>query len=68
MIARSPGVPIKQVLASIRLTEQREKVREALLTLAQTDAGRRALVATGYKGFTSPNPELEPASIAWLGI
>jgi ABC-type phosphate/phosphonate transport system substrate-binding protein len=69
VVVRSPGVPIKQVVASTKLSpDQREKVREALLTLAQTEPGRKALAACGYKGFAAPSPDVETAAIAWLGI
>lgn len=69
VFARSRGVPIKQFVASTRLsTEDRERIREALVNLAQTEPGRRALAASGYKGFVAPNHDIEVASIAWLGL
>lgn len=69
VVLRSRGVPIKQFIASSRLApEVREKIREVLIDLPQTDAGRRALAASGYKGFVAADSELEKATIAWLGV
>ena len=69
VVVRSPGVPIKQVVASMKLpADQRERLREALLTLSQTEPGRKALAACGYKGFTAPVADVEAGAIAWLGI
>ena len=56
VVLRSRAVPIKQFIASNRLSaDDRENIREALLTLAQTDPCRRALAASGYKGFVAPD-------------
>jgi len=69
VVSRSRGVPIKQVIIATRVpAEDRERVRDVLVTLGQTDPGRKALAALGYKGFVVPQPELEQATIAWLGI
>jgi ABC-type phosphate/phosphonate transport system substrate-binding protein len=69
VIHRSRSVPIKQLLASNKLTaEEREKIRDVLLSLANTEPGRRALAASSYKGFVAPDAEVEKASIAWLGL
>ena len=69
VVLRSRGVPIKQLIASTKLpADQRERLREALLTLSQTDPGRKALAACGYKGFTAPVADVEAGAIAWLGI
>jgi ABC-type phosphate/phosphonate transport system substrate-binding protein len=62
-------VPIKQFIASSRLSaEERDKIREALVTLAQTEPGRRALAASGYKGFVAPDAAVEATTISWLGL
>ena len=43
-------------------------MREAVISLANTDAGRKVLTATGYKGFQAPNAEVEATTITWLGL
>ena len=69
VVDKSRGVPIKQVIVATRVPQRdRERIREVLLGLQHTDPGRRALAASGYKGFTAPDPEVEQATIAWLGI
>jgi ABC-type phosphate/phosphonate transport system substrate-binding protein len=69
VVLRSRAVPIKQVIASSRLSsEDRDRIHEALLGLTQSDAGRRALAASGYKAFVSTDAELEEQTIAWLGL
>ena len=46
VVVRSRGVPIKQVVASTKLSaDDRERVRDALLHLPQTEPGRKALAA-----------------------
>jgi ABC-type phosphate/phosphonate transport system substrate-binding protein len=65
----SRGCPIKQFIVSTRLSDvDQERMRDALIGLTQTDAGQRALATVGYKGFVAPNPEVQQAMIAWLGI
>ncbi len=55
VFARSRGVPIKQVIVSTRVTlDDRNKLHDALIALSQHDPGRRALAASGYKGFVAP--------------
>jgi phosphonate transport system substrate-binding protein len=69
VVMRSRGVPIKQVIASSRLSaEERERIHEVLVGLGQSDAGRRALTASGYKAFVSADADLEEKTIAWLGL
>jgi ABC-type phosphate/phosphonate transport system substrate-binding protein len=69
VVLRSRGVPIKQVIASSRLTaDEREHIHEVLVSLAQTDAGRRALAASGYKAFVATDADVEAKTIAWLGL
>jgi phosphonate transport system substrate-binding protein len=69
VFARSRSVPIKQVLVATRLpADQQQRLREALLNLRDAKGGREALDATGYKGFVAPNPDVETATIAWLGL
>lgn len=69
VVERSRGVPIKQIIVSTHVPpDQRERIRDVLIHLAQTEAGRKALAAVGYKGFVVPEPEVEQAAIAWLGL
>jgi ABC-type phosphate/phosphonate transport system substrate-binding protein len=69
VVMRSRGVPIKQVIASSRLSsEERERIHEVLVGLGQSDAGRRALAASGYKAFGSADADLEEKTIARLGL
>ena len=69
VLIRSRPVPIKHIIVSTRMPEdEQQKIRTALLTLRDSKAGRDALDAVGYKGFVAPNPDLETAIIAWLGL
>jgi ABC-type phosphate/phosphonate transport system substrate-binding protein len=69
VVLRSKSVPIKQFIVSSKVpAEDRERIRETLLTLAQSDPGRKALAASGYKGFVAPARDVEVASIDWLGL
>ena len=69
ILVRSRPVPIKQIIASTKLSsEDQRKIREALLGLRDNKPGRDALDAVGYKGFGAPNPEFESSTIAWLGL
>jgi phosphonate transport system substrate-binding protein len=66
---KSRSLPIKHIIASTKLSaEDMDRVREAVISLANTDAGRKVLTATGYKGFQAPNAEIEATTIAWLGL
>ena len=69
ILVRSRPVPIKQFIASTKLSaEDQRKIREALLGLRDNKPGRDALEAVGYKGFAAPNPEFESSTIARLGL
>jgi phosphonate transport system substrate-binding protein len=69
VLTRSRPVPIKQIIVSTKMHEdEQQKIRAALLTLRDSKPGRDALEAVGYKGFVAPNPDLETATIAWLGL
>ena len=69
VFARSRSVPIKQVIVSTRVAlDDRNKLHDALIALSQHDPGRRALAASGYKGFVAPDPAIEASAIAWLGL
>ncbi len=67
--AESRPMPIKQWIASNRLDPSlANALRDALLGLDQNEPGRRALGASGYKGFVAPSEELEKQLIVWLGL
>ena len=56
-------------IASTRMpAEEQEQIRDALIGMSQTKAGRDALEVVGYKGFVAPNRDVETAAIAWLGL
>ena len=48
--------------------DQQQRLRETLLYLRDMKGGREALEATGYKGFVAPAPDVETATIVWLGL
>jgi phosphonate transport system substrate-binding protein len=67
--AESRPMPIKQWVASNQLDPAiANAVRDALLTMDQTEGGKRALATSGYKGFVAPSEELEKKLIVWLGL
>jgi ABC-type phosphate/phosphonate transport system substrate-binding protein len=69
VLAQSRSVPIKQFIVSTKLSpDEQARVRDALITMVHTKPGRDALEITGYKGFIAPDPQIETASIAWLGL
>jgi ABC-type phosphate/phosphonate transport system substrate-binding protein len=69
VIGKSRPVPIKQLVASTKLSaEEIDRIRETLVALSNTEPGRKALAASGYKGFQLPVAETEATAIAWLGL
>jgi ABC-type phosphate/phosphonate transport system substrate-binding protein len=69
ILLQSRSVPIKQFIASAKMPlDEQAKIREALIGMAHTKPGRDALDIVGYKGFVAPEPQVESASIAWLGL
>lgn len=67
--AESRPMPIKQWIISTKLdAATASTLRDALLSMDQTDAGKRALAVSGYKGFVPPSEELEKKLIVWLGL
>lgn len=67
--AESQPVPIKQWIISNKLDAATvSAVQETLLTLDQSDVGKRALAASTYKSFVAPSAEVEKKLIQWLGI
>ena len=69
VLAKSRSVPIKQFIVSTRVPAvEQERIRDALIGLRDAKGGHDALEIVGYKGFVAPNPEIENAAIAWLGL
>jgi phosphonate transport system substrate-binding protein len=69
VLTQSRGVPIKQFIASSRLpTYDQVRIQEALTGLASAKNGPSVLATVGYKGFVVPDPQVETATIAWLGL
>ena len=67
--AQSRGMPIKHWIVSSKLNaEQAAGVREALLTMDQSDLGKKALATSGYKGFIASDTEIEKTLTDWLGL
>jgi ABC-type phosphate/phosphonate transport system substrate-binding protein len=66
---KSRSVPIKYFIVSTKVpADEQERIQHALITLGQTEAGRQVLAAVGYKGFIAPDPAVDTAAIAWLGL
>ncbi len=69
VLVKSRPVPIKQFIVSTRMPPaEQQKIRDALLGLKDAKGGQQVLDTVGYKGFVPPNPEVEAAVIAWLGL
>ena len=69
VLVQSRAVPIKQFIVSTKLpADEQARVRETLVNMTNTKPGREALEISGYKGFVAPDPQIELASIAWLGL
>lgn len=67
--AQSRGMPIKHWLVSSKLDAgSSAAVRESLLTMDQTEFGKRALAVSGYKGFSSTDDDTEKSLTSWLGL
>lgn len=67
--AQSRGMPIKHWLVSSKMgAEQAASVRDALLTMDQSDLGKKALAVSGYKGFVASDTEVEKTLTNWLGL
>jgi len=67
--AESRPMPIKQWIVASRLEPAlANTLRDTLLGLDQTDAGRRALAVSTYKGFVATSSEQEKHLIGWLGL
>ncbi|TMH34886.1 MAG: phosphate/phosphite/phosphonate ABC transporter substrate-binding protein [Betaproteobacteria bacterium] len=69
VVLTSRPLPIKQWIVSSKLpAEEVERIREVLLGVAQSDAGKHALSVLGYKGFVATDHDDELKAIAWLGL
>lgn len=69
VLVRSRPVPIKQFIVSSRMApEEQQRILEALVGLKDAKGGREALDAVGYKGFVAISPQVESATIEWLGL
>jgi phosphonate transport system substrate-binding protein len=65
----SRPVPIKQWIVSTKVpSDDVDKIKNALLTAAQNDAGKQALGTLGYRGFVASSHDDELKAIAWLGL
>jgi ABC-type phosphate/phosphonate transport system substrate-binding protein len=69
VLGKSRPVPIKQFIVASRLpAEEQQRIRDALVGLKDAKGGKEMLEIVGYRGFLAPNPEIEVASIAYLGL
>ena len=69
VVLTSRPLPIKQWIVSSKLpAEEVERIREVLLGVTQSDAGKHALSVLGYKGFVATDHDDELKAIAWLGL
>jgi len=67
--AESRPVPIKQWITSTKLDAATSAtVRDTLLTMQLSDAGKRALATSTYTSFQAPSEDVEISLIAWLGL
>lgn len=69
VLTKSRSVPIKQFIVAARMpADTQAKIRQTLQGLRDIRGGGEALEAVGYRGFVAPNPEVEAATIEWLGL
>lgn len=67
--AQSRGLPIKHWVVSSKLdAASSSAVRESLLSMDQTDTGKKALTTSGYKGFVATDVATEKTLTGWLGL
>jgi ABC-type phosphate/phosphonate transport system substrate-binding protein len=66
-LLQSKPIAIKHVIASNKLSEaERQKITHLLLELDTTDAGRKILEPTSYKGFVAQNPQQLAMWWGWI--
>jgi phosphonate transport system substrate-binding protein len=69
VVLSSRPVPIKQWIVSSKVSpDEVDKIRSALIGATQSDLGKQALAALGYKGFVGTSHDDELKAIAWLGL
>lgn len=67
--AQSRGMPIKHWITSTKMDSTlAAAVQDALLTMDQSDAGKKALAISGYKGFIASDAAIEKTLTGWLGL
>lgn len=67
--AESRPMPIKYWIANSKLDAATlTTVKETLIGLDQSEAGKKALATSTYKGFIAPNEVAEKGFSTWLGI
>jgi ABC-type phosphate/phosphonate transport system substrate-binding protein len=67
--AQSRGMPIKHWIVSTKLDATvASSVQESLLAMDQSEIGKKALVASGYKGFLPSDTTTEKTLTGWLGL
>lgn len=67
--AQSRGMPIKHWITSSKMNpDLTAVVRDTLLTMDQSEPGKKALAASGYKGFIASDAEIEKTLTNWLGL
>jgi phosphonate transport system substrate-binding protein len=67
--AQSRGMPIKHWLVSSKLDAAvAASVQESLLAMDQSEAGKKALAVSGYKGFVPSDTVVEKNLTGWLGL
>ncbi len=67
--AESRTMPIKQWLVSTKIDPATlGTLRETLLAMGQSDAGKKALAPSGYKGFVAVSDDIEKKLMIWLGL
>ncbi len=65
----SRAVPIKHWIASTRLdAATTESLREALIGMDKSEAGKRALSVSGYSALVPVSADTEKSVISWLGL
>lgn len=69
VLAETKPIPVKQFLASKKLSESdREKLKNLLLNLSENEAGRNALSKIGLNGFVSWNVQVMDEATTRLGL
>jgi phosphonate transport system substrate-binding protein len=69
ILLESKPVPIKHFIASAKMSDSDiEKVRNVLLTLDQSAAGRSVLERIGFKGFVQGDEKELADTAKWLGL